>query len=42
MNVERTIKEENDWDHHVGDAVEGSVDIVGRKEVVRVLLEIKN
>ena len=39
---ERIMNEENDCDHNVvGDAVEGSVDWVGREGVVQVLNEMK-
>ena len=40
--IERRMNEENDWDHNVeGDAVEGPVVCVSRKEVLQALNEMK-
>ena len=40
--MERTVNEENDWDHNVlGDAVEGPVVCVSRVEVLQALNEMK-
>ena len=40
--IERIMNEENNWDHYVeGDAVEGPVFCVGRKEVLQALYEMK-
>ena len=42
VNMERTMKEGNDWDHNVeGDVVEGAVVCVSRGEVVQTINKIK-
>ena len=39
--MERIMKKENDWDHNMeGDAVEGPVVSVSRKEVLQTLNEM--
>ena len=35
------MNEEYNWDHNVGDAVEGPVNCVSRNEVVQALKEMK-